>query len=175
MRYRTLIAVAGLAAATLALHPMPAAAHGSNAGQSRDAGPLVGTWKVVITPYDCSSGESFPEFAFRSMFSFAAGGVMTETTSNQGFQPGQRSPGLGYWERTSRSTYESAFEAYVQFTSATTPPAPPRYQRSVQRLQQDITMTDRDHWTSVAGVFWTDFNGAPLTSGCATIAAERLK
>ena len=175
MRYSTLIAVAGLAAATLTLSPMPATAHGSNYGQDRDAAPLVGTWKVVITPYDCSSGESFPEFAFRSMFSFAAGGVMTETTSNQGFQPGQRSPGLGYWERTSRSTYESAFEAYVQFTSATTPPAPPRYQRSVQRLQQDITMTDRDHWTSVAGVFWTDFNGAPLTSGCATIAAERLK
>ena len=175
MRYSTLIAIAGLAAATLTLHPAPAAAGGYRGGPDRDTPALVGTWRVVITPYDCSNGTSFPEFAFRSMFSFADGGVMTETTSNLSYQPGQRSPGLGYWERTSRSTYESAFEAYVQFTSATTPPAPPRYQRSVQRLQQDITMTDRDHWTSVAGVFWTDFNGAPLTSGCATIAAERLK
>ena len=175
MRYSTLFAVAGLAAASLISQPALAGGKGSNSGQDRDAAPLVGTWRVVITPYDCSTGESFPEFSFRSMFSFAAGGVMTETTSNLSFQPGQRSPGLGYWERTSRSTYESAFEAYVQFTSATTPPAPPRYQRSVQRLQQDITMADRDHWTSVAGVFWTDFNGTPVTSGCATIAAERMK
>ena len=174
MRYHRLLAPVALAAVALMLQTAPANAGGAQQSPPGESAPLVGTWRVVITPYDCTTGESFPQFSFQSMFSFAAGGVMTETTSNLTFQPGQRSPGLGAWARTSRSTYDAAFEAYVQFTSATTPPAPPRYQRSIQRLQQDITMTDRDHWKSVASVYWTDFAGTPLTSGCATVAAERM-
>ena len=110
MRYSTLIAIAGLAAATLTLHPAPAAAGGYRGGPDRDTPALVGTWRVVITPYDCSNGTSFPEFAFRSMFSFADGGVMTETTSNLSYQPGQRSPAKNCrptWRRRSRASASS--------------------------------------------------------------------
>src|SRR5689334_12215267 len=92
-----------------------ALADGPAYGRSAAHAPLEGTWNIVITPYICATGESIPEAAFRSRLSFNADGTMTETTMNPGFEPGQRSIGLGYWERIGRTSYRAVFEAYVQF------------------------------------------------------------
>ncbi len=81
---------------------------------------------------------------------------MTETTSNPRFQPGQRSIGLGYWERNGRQSYEIVFQAYVQFTGG-------NYTQGLQRVVQDIDMVDADHWNSTAAVAFTDVNGAPVS------------
>lgn len=171
----TSIVPAALACALAALGFSGAGmANGAPRGHSDQPTTLLGTWNVVITPYNCATNESYPSAAFRSLFSFAAGGVMTETTSNPSFQPGQRSIGLGYWERTGRYTYRSVFQAFVQFDSPSTPQDPPIYQRGVQRLDQGIDIVDYDHWTSTASVSWADMSGTPLWSGCATIAAERM-
>jgi hypothetical protein len=167
---------ATLAAAVALFGPASSVlADGAGRGEGASANPLLGTWTVVITPYNCGTGIPSPPAAFRSLFSFADGGVMTETTSNQTFQPGQRSIGLGYWERTGRTTYRSVFEAFVQFNSPPLPPGVRSYVRSVQRFDQGIDMVDADHWTGTAAVSWSDFAGNPIENGCANVAAERLQ
>jgi hypothetical protein len=50
-------------------------------GRSQAPAPLQGTWDVVITPYNCSSGAKAP--SFRSRLTFMAGGMTAEGTRQQ--------------------------------------------------------------------------------------------
>jgi hypothetical protein len=140
-------------------------------GRSQAPAPLEGTWDVVITPYNCASGAQLP--SFRSRLTFMAGGTMIESPFNPSFQPGQRSHGLGTWERTGQAAYRSVFEAFIHFTSVVTPPTPPRYTRGVQRVEQGIEMQGTDRWTSSAQVSFADEAGSPLTAGCMTAEGTR--
>jgi len=63
---------------------------------------------------------------------FGAGGTLFETTSNPRFMPGQRSPGLGHWERVGRRTCAAVFQAFIRFS--TQPVTPTSYQRGTQRV-----------------------------------------
>jgi hypothetical protein len=149
------------------------AAHADGLGHARAPSPLEGRWSMRITPYACGSDPivSFPQFAVDSYLTFGVGGALVETTSNPRFAPGQRSPGLGYWERTGRSAYTAVFEAFIQF--ATTPAT--SYVRGTQRVEQAIEMVDADHWTSVAVVIFRDEAGNQVPpSGCATATAARM-
>jgi hypothetical protein len=136
---------------------------------------IEGTWDVTITPYNCATSEEYSQFAFHSYLTFGAGGTLEETTSNPSFQPGQRSPGHGYWERAGRSSVHAVLQAFVQFNSVNpTPPAPP-YQRGVQRLDQGIELFDADHWTSDAAVTFTNTAGEVVPpTGCAHASAVRM-
>ncbi len=137
---------------------------------------LVGAWRVTITPYNCATGDEFPQFSFKSFLTFAEGGTMLETNSNPNFQPGQRSVGHGYWERTGPNYYHAVVEAFVQFTVNPPPPPPtPPYQRGSQRLEQGIQMVDRDRWASMANVTFFDPSGTVLSTGCAKAAAIRMR
>ena len=126
----TLAALALSTAATLA------AADGNDSGRSEAPAPLRGTWQVRITPeYVCGSDPivSFPQAAaVDSYLTFGAGGTLVETTSNPRFMPGQRSPGLGYWERTGRTSLVRGVRAFIQF--ATEPATPTSYVRGTQRF-----------------------------------------
>ena len=145
-----------------------AAAEGHGFGRSQAPAPLEGAWQVRITPYVCSTGVPLPPpFEFDSLVTFASGGTMTETTSNTRFMPGQRSPGLGYWERTGRTSYEAAFRAYIQFTGG-------NYTQGAQRVDQDIDLVDADHWNSSAVVAFSDVAGAPVSSGCMRAVGVRM-
>lgn len=158
-------AVVALAVSTAA---GPTAAEGHGSSRFQFPSPLDGTWKVRITPYICATGVPLPPAAeFDSLVSFASGGTMTETTSNPRFLPGQRSIGLGYWERHGRSSYEVVFQAFVQFTGG-------GYTQGVQRVEQDIDMVDADHWNSTAVVAFTDVAGAPVSSGCMRAVGVRM-
>jgi hypothetical protein len=148
-------------------------AEGIPVGRSAAPAPLEGTWNVAVTPYNCTTGEPLTSTPFRTRLSFNAGGSMIETNFNPSFQPGQRGPGLGSWERTGPKAYSAVFEAYIYFTSVVTPPALPRYTQGQQRVDQSIEMQDRDHWTSTALVSFADVNGTTLTSGCFNATAER--
>ena len=136
---------------------------------------IDGAWRVTITPVDCDTGDTFPQFSVVSNLTFATGGTLVESTSNPRFQPGQRSAGLGYWDYTGRRTYRAYFEAFVQFDSVDpVPPAPP-YQRGTQSVDQSIEMQDPNHWTSDALVTFHNASGEKVPpSGCATAAAVRL-
>ena len=140
-------------------------------GRSQAPAALEGTWDVVITPYACATGAQFP--SFRSRLTYMAGGTMIETPFNPTFQPGQRSNGLGTWERTGHSSYRALFEAFIYFTSPTVAPAPPRYTRGVQRVDQGIEMDGTDRWTSTASVSFVDEAGNPLNSGCMQAVGTR--
>jgi hypothetical protein len=145
-----------------------AAAEGHGAGRSQEPAPLEGTWQVRIAPYVCATGVPLPPQAeFDSLVTFSAGGTMTETTANPRFLPGQRSIGLGNWERSGRSSYEIAFEAFVQFTGG-------NYTQGRQRVEQGLDMVDADHWNSTAVVAFSDTAGAPVSSGCMRAVGARM-
>jgi hypothetical protein len=154
----------------------PAMADGKAIGHTQASAPLVGTWQVVITPYNCVTGVSLTAATFKSRLTFNAGGTMVETPFNPTFQAGQSSNGLGYWQSAGQGSYHNVFEAYVYFTSMVTPPATPRYVRGVRRVDQGIVMVDDDHWTSSAVVTFSDESGAVVPpSGCMTATGERLQ
>ncbi len=169
------ILLSSISALTLSGVSAPVAAHEVANDRSESPSQLEGAWRVTITPYVCATGELLPAFAIDSYMTFGARGTLAETTSNTRFQPGQRSPGHGFWERTGPSTYRAVFQAFVQFTSVVTPPTPPRYVRGTQRVDQGIELIDNDHWESVAAVSFFDTGGTLVPpSGCAVAAAVRM-
>jgi hypothetical protein len=137
---------------------------------------LVGTWRVTTTPYNCVTGQTFPQFARPQLVTFGAAGTVVEGGGNPDFQPGQRSSGHGYWEREGRLSFHAVFEAFILFTSVVTPPATPRYVRGMMRFDHAIEMGDADHWSSYASVTFLDVSGTRVPpSGCAQAAAERMR
>ena len=161
-------------ALTTAAGPVVASEMNFNSTWARSL--LVGTWRVTTTPYNCVTGQVFPQFARPSLVTFGAGGTVVEGSANPDFQPGQRSSGHGYWEREGRLEFHAVFEGFILFTSVVTPPALPRYVRGSSRLDHGIEMQDADHWSSVASVTFLDVAGKVVPpSGCAQATAERMK
>ena len=157
---------------TLTISAGSAVAGGS--ANDRSSVPLQGAWQLTINPVNCETGVPSP-VKFVSFITFSAGGTVTEATSNPFFQPGQRSPGLGYWERNSRTFYHSIVQAFIQFDSVDTVPDAPMYVRGIQTLDQTISMQDASHWTSDALVTFHDVSGATVPpSGCAKATAVRM-
>lgn len=150
-----------------------ASGEGMSYGRSQAPAPLEGAWDVVITPYRCGTDITFPTFRSRLMFN--AGGTMVESPFNPSFKPGQRSLGLGYWERTGRTSFHAVFEAYINFTNEVVPPARPLYTRGVQRVDQTIEMHDADNWTSSADVSFFNEAGSPVSAGCMTAVGTRAQ
>jgi len=167
MNIKTFVGSA-IAALAVSIAAGPAAADDHGFGRFQAPSVLEGTWQVRIAPYICATGVPLPPAAeFVSLVNFASGGTMTETTSNPRFLPGQRSIGLGNWERSGRSKYEVVFQALVQFTGG-------NYTQGTQRVEQDIDMVDADHWNSTAVVEFTDLAGAPVLSGCMRAVGVRM-
>jgi len=168
LSFLTALTLSGVSALT--------AANGVVQDRSRSPSRLEGAWQVTITPYVCATGELLPAAAVASYITFAEGGTLAETTSNARFQPGQRSPGHGFWERTGHHTYRAVVQAFLLFTSVVTPPELPRYVRGTQRFDHGIELVDNDHWTSAATVSFFDMGGTLVPpSGCAVAAAVRLQ
>lgn len=154
----------------------PVVAQGLEFDRSRVPSPLVGTWRVTTTPYSCTTGTVFPQFARAQLITFGDGGTVVEGSGSTDFQPGQRSPGHGYWERTGPQSFDAVIEAFILFTSVVAPPATPRYVRGMQRFDHGIEMEDADHWSSYATVTFLDVAGTPVPpSGCAQATAERMR
>ncbi len=98
MNIKSTILGSVVAAMALIASAGPAAADGYGRGWVRPS-RLEGTWAVVIHPYVCTTGVSLPT-TIKAIHTFTAGGTMVESTAGNTFQPGQRAPGLGFWERT---------------------------------------------------------------------------
>ena len=128
---------------------------------------LEGAWWVTVTLYNCSTGAKRPPFS--SMLLFSRGGTLTETTSNPGFLPGQRSVGFGTWSRSEHQTYSASDVAYIQFTGN-------GFTQGTQKLIHSITLDrDADSFTDEATVQFSDSTGAVLMSGCASATGTRLQ
>ncbi len=141
------------------------------AAQAHDATPLLtGTWRVAVTTFNCTTLVESP--AFTSYLTFGADGTLVETTGNALFQPGQRSSGHGFWERTGRHYFRAVSEAFIQFSTA---PPLPALSRGSQRIDQGIHVINRNHFESDATVTFFNTAGAVLVSGCARAKGERLE
>jgi len=162
-----------LVATTMAGYATTSAANGMAYGRSQAPAPLEGTWLVSIQPYNCATGVDVPVPAVLSYLTFGAGGTLVETTSNPAFEPGQRGPGHGFWERTGRTSYRALLQAYILFDSTLTS----RYKRGYQRIDQGIEFHSDDHWTSDATVqFLVPPSTKPVPpSGCARATATRME
>jgi hypothetical protein len=145
-----------------------AAAQAQNApvGSSAAQAALQGTWNVRMTPYECSTGETYTFAAFWRRLGINSGGTLSEANFNPTFQPGQRSSGLGSWERTGPKTYRALTEAYVFFTT-------PRYARGFQRIDETINLKDADHYAGSGRVEFTDEQGNVGITGCFNTVGER--
>ncbi len=129
---------------------------------------LEGAWFVNVSVFDCTSLASKGKFT--SLLMFSRGGAVTETTANPGFLPGQRSIGIGAWEKAGHDTYTASDLAFIVFTGGP-------FQAGTQKLTHTITLTDDGtQWNDQALVDFYDATGAPITGmhACATATAKRL-
>jgi hypothetical protein len=177
-RYAKTIAAGALviAGSFLSLGAVPPAK--ANTGQDKSENKLVGTWRVQVTPINSVSGVKIT--TFQSLLSFAAGGTLTETTSNPMFQPGQRSIGLGIWNESGSKTYQAVSEAYIQFSTPKLPgaspsnPAAPGFVRGTQRITQTIQVNG-DQFSADAVVQFFDEAGNEVRKLSHTATGERMK
>jgi hypothetical protein len=158
-----------LAALALAGSMQPAMANGTAFGNPLAPAPIEGTYRATIQPYVCTTGEPVPNVQFHSLLTFGRGGSLQEAPSQPRFEPGQRVPGLGYWERTGPSSYHAVIEAFILFDS-------PVYQRGTQRIEQGIEKDDVDHWHSERIVTFFDVAGTVVPpTGCMRAVGERMQ
>jgi hypothetical protein len=130
-------------AAVMTMASGPAAAEDNEFGRSPSL--LEGSWEVTIKPHNCVTGVETPPQAWnRGYLTFNAGGTLLEATSARGFQPGQRGPGHGHWERVGVNTYEAVFQAFILFsTDPPGVPPNPNYTRGPYALRKSSTRRRR--------------------------------
>ena len=144
-------------------------AHAQSAQSAAPAG-LEGTWRVEVIASDCAGHERPP---FWALLTFARGGTMTGTTTNQAF-PGTRSPDHGSWTRVGPFTFVATSEAFILFGA---PPAPAPW---AHRLTQSIVIVAPDVFESVATSEFLVASGplpwpsAPVPQGCARAIGYRM-
>jgi len=128
---------------------------------------LEGTWQVVVTQRDCTTGDPLGQ-PFQSLLTFANGGTMTETTDNPLFYPAERSPGHGVWSFRGGARYIAATTAFITLNGALA---------KTQKITQSIVMgDDQNTFTTVkARVQFFDPMGNLLVSGCATATGVRFR
>ena len=100
---------------------------------------------------------------------------MTGTTTNPGFAIGQRSPDHGVWAGRRAHTFTASSLALILFTTAPNFPVTPGFQAGSQRLDQNIQLTDGDHFTSDAVTRFFDAAGQQYRRGCAAALGERFE
>ncbi|HEV7716501.1 MAG TPA: hypothetical protein VGO53_12965 [Steroidobacteraceae bacterium] len=159
--------VAGAVAATMAL-----ALTQSAAADAHGSASLVGTWRVQVTTYNCTTGVENP--AFPAYLTFGVDGTLVETTANPGFVAGQRSPGHGYWERTGHNSWRAVSEAFLLFSSTAHGPFP-GFAQGLQRLEQSVEFTGRDRISSEATTEFLNAAGAVVLTGCARAVGTRFE
>ena len=147
------------------------AAHESQA--QPQAYSIEGNWNVLVTLTNCATGDPLPIPQFYSLVTFGPGGLIAESTGSLAFAPNQRSEGHGTWKRLGAQTYSQHTLALVRFANnpQTTPPVVAGW----QTIDQTVTLTGRDAFTSSGTTDFYDINGAAYRHGCATAAAERLR
>jgi len=170
--------VAILVATVTAGFSTAGSAEGMAYGRSQAPAPLEGSWVVTIRPIFCSgpsAGEYVPGIPpVTSHLTFGRGGTLIEATSNPALGAGKRTAGHGWWERSGRTSYQFAMQAFL------VDPLPP-YQSGLQRIDQTLELHTNDEWTSSGTVkFYNvfDINVTPAPSayrsGCARANGVRM-
>jgi hypothetical protein len=156
-----------LGTVTIAGHLTAAVADEAGYERSPAPAPLEGSWVVKIRPIFCSgptAGSDVP-----------GGGSLVEETSNPNLGAGKRTGGNGWWERTGRTSFQFAFQAFL-----VEPLAP--YKTGLQRIEQTLELHTDYEWSSSGPVqFFETFDLAdapglaPYRAGCARANGVRMR
>lgn len=181
MKTMARLAVALVATAAVG-HPTASVANGMTYWNFQAPARLEGTWVVTIRPIYCSGPNAGADVVLptgpvdpvTSHLTFGRGGTLVETTSNPALGAGKRSSGHGWWERTGRTSYQFAVQAFL------VDPLPP-YVSGLQRIEQTIELHTNDEWTSSGPVNFYDVFDINVTpapkayrSGCARASGVRM-
>jgi hypothetical protein len=79
------------------------------------------------------------------------------------------------WRAGAQRAYRASSAAFLLFTTAPNPPMNPGFQAGYQRLDQAITLTDADHFSSDAVTQFFDATGHVYREGCAVAVAHRFE
>jgi hypothetical protein len=154
--------------AALVLTGMLVLASGFTArAQSDGARPhhcLQGTWRVQVTVRDCQTGAV--QRTFPTLFAFAKGGTVTNTTAGQ--PPALFTPGFGVWRHTDDHSYSAVTEAFV-FSPAGVWIQTNRFTRAI-----DVD-ADGDEFTDTIALEILDTSGNVIARGCGTSVGTRFK
>ena len=167
-----------LVVTTLGCYSTTVTANGMTFGRWQLPAALEGTWVVTIRPTFCSgpnAGADVPNIPpVTSHLTFGRGGTLIEATSNPALGAGKRGPGHGWWDRTGKTSYQFAFQAFL-----VEPLAP--YQTGLQRIDQTLELHSLDEWSSSGSVqFFNVFDlnvtpaPVPYRSGCARSNGVRM-
>ena len=147
---------------------------GAKAPSEQSHKGLQGTWRVTVTPYNCSTRMPLG-VPFHALLAFARGGTLSGASSNSGFQPGQYSASFGIWRQTGQRTYSAVTDAFILFSGGPFP-------AGTQEIRHSIHVSaDGNRFIDDASVHYFDVNDvpippqAPLIPGCATAAGQRLE
>ncbi len=123
---------------------------------------LEGVWDLTVTIRDAAGN---PLRSFRAMNMYIRGGQFEEF--GVGTPPGQRGPGMGFWQREGRDRYSAVLEFFrfnVDGTFAGT-----------QKVTRTIELgAGEDSFTSTAAIQILDINGQLIQSAYATKTATRF-
>ena len=150
-------------AATLATTPIQA---GHKASRPRG---IEGVWQTLVTPRNCATGAPLGSAVIRGLFTFNAGGTMSEYGIGPGATPALRSPGHGIWQRE-RGWREYSF-TFVYY----------RYDASgalvgTQEVRASLELADSgDEIATSSAVDAIDPNGNVVGSFCATATGTRFE
>ena len=135
---------------------------------------IQGVWLVQVTLRNCSTGAPMGP-AFGSIVTFHQGGTLSETTAGLGFAVGQRTPGQGAWDRTSRHTYSQRMVTLITFDTAPNLPVTPGFFAGWQIVDHSVELADDDHFSSTGTNAFYRTDGTIYRTGCSTAAGTRFE
>jgi hypothetical protein len=124
---------------------------------------IEGAWLLHIAAVSCQTGAQLGSFS--SLYAFAAGGALTNTTN--GAAPASRTPGLGTWERTGSHTFKAVSMTFL-FSSG-------GVWTGTQKIANSFEIShDGDELTGTITVEIFNTSGTLLSTMCATPVGQRL-
>ncbi len=131
---------------------------------------VEGVWRTMVTPVNCQTGDPLAP-AFPGLFTFNAGGTMSEYGISPGQSPALRSPGHGVWQREhghGGRNYSFSFIFYRYNTSGMF--------IGSQKITASLELgASGDQFTTHSAVEIFDANGNLISTGCATAAGTRFE
>jgi hypothetical protein len=125
---------------------------------------LQGTWRVEVAVRDCHTGAV--QRTFLTLFAFAKGGTVTNTTAGQ--PPALFTPGFGVWRHTDDHSYSAVSESFVF--------SPAGVWIQTHRLTRAIDVdVDGDEFTDTIALEILDTSGNVIARGCGTSVGTRFK
>jgi hypothetical protein len=130
--------------------------------------PLVGTWRLQVTPVYCPGVTTGTLAApFLGLVSFTGDGTLTNTFTNTLF--GYDTPGHGYWWKTGDDTYRDVFELLIVDPPTTSPYVP-----GTQKGFAAITLVDENDFKAQLMSLYFNSSSTVYLTKCSNVAGTRM-